>query len=313
MISAHDLELTGCRLFESSDVEDTQLRIAAVMQPHRLQPVAMVRELQAYMDFVDLAGLGLGCIKFDHMRVSAAHVEDYHLIILCRRGTARVHTDGGEIGLDRQQGVCLAPGAPLNVEFSADCEQFVVRIGAELFHKHLGMPYPRMRPHIDLFRPELQAWVRVLWSMTGCLGLMRQQPKIAAEYQRLFLGLLFHALGHETRDAPSIAPYSVKRAETFIRENAARAVYLDDIARASEVPARTLLDSFRRFRQTTPMSYLRDVRLERVRNRLLDRSCTESVTAVATEEGFVHLGRFSREYACRFGERPSETLRLRRR
>ena len=319
MISAHDLELTGCRLFETSDIEDTQARIAAVMQPHRLQPVGMVRELQAYtdfqayMDFIDLAGLGLGCIKFGNMRVSADQVEDYHLVILCRRGTALAQTDGGEIGLDQQHGVCLAPGAPLNVEFSADCEQFVVRIDNGLFSKHLGVLNPRMRPNIDLFRPELQAWVRVLWSMTGCLSLMCQQPKIAAEYQQLCLGLLFHSLGGETREAHSIAPYSVKRAETFIRENAARAIYLDDIARASDVPARTLLDSFRRFRQKTPMSYLRDVRLERVRHRLLDSSCTESITAVALEEGFVHLGRFSQQYACRFGEKPSETLRVTRR
>lgn len=313
MISARDLELPGCRLFESSDIEDTRLRIAAVMQPHRLQPLGVVRDLQAYMDFVDLAGLGLGCIKFGNMRVSANHVEDYHLIILCRRGTALVQTDAGAIALDQHHGVCLAPGAPLNMEFSADCEQFVVRIGDGLFNRHTEMSSPSMRPGIDLCRPDLQAWARVLWSMTGCLGLVRQHPKVAIEYQRLFLGLLLQSLAHETHDTPAIAPHSVKRAEAFIHANAARAIYLDDIARASEVPARTLLGSFRRFRQTTPMSYLREVRLERVRNRLMDRSRTESITAVALEEGFQHLGRFAQQYAARFGEKPSETLRLARR
>jgi transcriptional regulator GlxA family with amidase domain len=34
-----------------------------------------------------------------------------------------------------------------------------------------------------------------------------------------------------------------------------------------------------------------------------------SVTSIALAAGFSHLGRFSHDYAERFGERPSETLK----
>ena len=312
MITAHDLDLKGHRLFESSDIEETRARISAVMQPHDLQPVGSTRHLKAQMDFVDIAGLGLGSIKFGRMQVKASHVEDYHLIIFCRRGTAVLHTHGDDIFLDQNHGACLPPGSPLNAEFSDDCEQFVLRIGSGLFLRNTGLNNPNLQSAIDLDRPELQSWVRVLWSMTARPDLARENSKIAFDYQRLLLGLLVQAAGQSERHASSAAPSTVKRAETFIRENASQAICLADIADAADVPARTLLSSFRRFRQTSPMSYLRDIRLDRVRQRLTDPNCADSVTKIAFEEGFGHLGRFSQEYADRFGEKPSETLRVSR-
>ncbi len=311
MITAHDLELKGHRLFESTDIEETRARISAVMQPHDLRPIGSAGRLQAHMDFVDLAGLGLGSIKFGPMRVKASYLEDYHLIILCRRGAAVLRAGRNDIILDQRHGAYLPPGAPLDVEFSDDCEQFVLKIGGGLFRKHTGLSNPKLHSAIDLAQPELQSWARVLWSVTGRPDLSREHGKIAIDYQRLLLGLLVNAASQQSTDT-SVAPYTVKRAEAFIHENASRAICLADIADAADTPARTLLSSFRRFRHTSPMAYLRDVRLDRVRERLADRDCTASVTTVALEEGFGHLGRFSREYGERFGEKPSETFRFSR-
>lgn len=309
MLTAHDFSLPGCRLFESTDVEETRDRISAVMQPHDLQPLGRDGGARAYMDFVDIAGLGIGAIGFGRMRVTLNRVEDYHLVILCRRGTATLRSAGEEWMLDARHGVCLAPGAPLDAEFSVDCEQFVLRIGKGLFRRHTGQANPDMYAAIDLERPEWQSWAKVLWSLSGNPDLARENPTIAVDYQRLLLGLLLKAGARPRSEARSAAPYSVKRAEAFIRENSARDLCLEDIARAAETPARTLLGSFRRFRQTTPMSYLRDVRLDRVRMRLGAARPEETVTTIALEEGFGHLGRFAQDYTARFGERPSETLK----
>src|SRR5258707_9721415 len=190
MLTAQDLELKGCRIFNSNEVEKTHSLISAVMQPHQLEPIGTARNHQAHMDFVDFGGLGLGTIKFGKMRVSAGHIEGYHLIILCRRGTGILQTSGGEILLDETRGVCLPPGAPLRAEFSEDCEQFIVRIGAGLFRRHTGLDNPALRSEIDLTRPELQPWVRLLWAMARSGDLTRQYPKLTTAYQRLFLGIL---------------------------------------------------------------------------------------------------------------------------
>jgi AraC-like DNA-binding protein len=52
------------------------------------------------------------------------------------------------------------------------------------------------------------------------------------------------------------------------------------------------------------MTYLRTVRLERVRQDLLNDATLSSVTAAALRWGFAHLGRFSVEYRRAFGECP---------
>ncbi|WP_349814825.1 helix-turn-helix domain-containing protein [Curtobacterium sp. MCJR17_043] len=69
-------------------------------------------------------------------------------------------------------------------------------------------------------------------------------------------------------------------------------------------------ESFRRTLGVSPLTYLRQVRLDRVHDELLARDPrTASVGEVATRWGFAHLGRFSAAYAERFGEYPKQTLR----
>ena len=56
------------------------------------------------------------------------------------------------------------------------------------------------------------------------------------------------------------------------------------------------------------MRYLRDIRLERVRQDLLDPGQPHSVTEIATRWGFFQLGRLAAEYRRRYSETPRETL-----
>ena len=111
---------------------------------------------------------------------------------------------------------------------------------------------------------------------------------------------------------PSAAPRDVKRAIDYIEANLAAPVRLSDIVAASDVPGRTLLKHFERFRGVSPMEYLRAARFEAVRQALQDEGTGDTVADVATAWGFSHMGRFATEYRKRFGERPSETRRARR-
>lgn len=74
---------------------------------------------------------------------------------------------------------------------------------------------------------------------------------------------------------------------------------------------RTLQNSFRQVAETTPVHYLRSVRLDAVRRQLLStRSSKVSVAQAAMSRGFTHLSHFAEQYKELFGELPSETLRL---
>jgi transcriptional regulator GlxA family with amidase domain len=57
-----------------------------------------------------------------------------------------------------------------------------------------------------------------------------------------------------------------------------------------------------------PRDMLLRFRLERARERLLKPGPTDTVTSIALDCGFAHLGRFPAAYRIAFGELPAETL-----
>lgn len=97
-------------------------------------------------------------------------------------------------------------------------------------------------------------------------------------------------------------------AEEFMQENFARPLSMTDVAEACGMGIRALQSTFRRCEGTTPRKCLAVIRLDHAHLRLL--AGEKSITEVALDCGFVHLGRFSKEYWRRFGELPSQTAKL---
>ena len=108
----------------------------------------------------------------------------------------------------------------------------------------------------------------------------------------------------------SAAPYYVRRVENYIREHASKQIGADDLVTVGGVSARSIYHGFRRFRSTTPMGYLKAVRLDLARDALIKgRSHGQnSVTETAIAVGYTNLSQFSRDYKARFRESPSRTL-----
>lgn len=103
---------------------------------------------------------------------------------------------------------------------------------------------------------------------------------------------------------------TVRVAREYIEHHAHEPLTVDLIARQAHVSVRALQSAFRRELETTPLGYLRRVRLIHARDQLLDADPrTVSVADVARQWGFANAGRFAAEYAELFGEKPSHTLR----
>nr|MDJ0869302.1 helix-turn-helix domain-containing protein [Myxococcota bacterium] len=104
-----------------------------------------------------------------------------------------------------------------------------------------------------------------------------------------------------------------KLARSFIEENYRNAIRLEDLCTVTGVGIRTLQRCFREYFALTIMEYIKTVRLEAARRHLAAADpAHDSVTQIALEHGFAHLGRFSIAFRERFGESPNETLRNRR-
>jgi AraC-like DNA-binding protein len=129
----------------------------------------------------------------------------------------------------------------------------------------------------------------------------------------LMTGLLFAQPHTHTKSLHSpnrsSGPYYVRLAEEFIEGHCNEAIDSQRLAAVTGVSVSALYDGFRRFRSYTPMQFLKSVRLRRARNELLLASPDCTLTRVASKWGFLHLGRFSKEYAELFGEKPADTLR----
>lgn len=104
---------------------------------------------------------------------------------------------------------------------------------------------------------------------------------------------------------------TLRRAVAFIDDRAGEDITVDDIARASHVSVRAVQLAFRRHLGTTPLDYLRQVRLRRAHHDLLNAAgpARGTVTTIAARWQFASSSRFSVYYRARYGVLPSHTLR----
>jgi AraC-like DNA-binding protein len=118
---------------------------------------------------------------------------------------------------------------------------------------------------------------------------------------------LVDPVAQDRRDASSA---TLRHALAFIHEHAEKDIGVVEIAAAARVSTRAVQLAFRRHRDTTPLAYLRWVRLARAHQELLAADPgRESVTAVAYRWGFSSPSRFATAYRQAFGVLPSHTLR----
>ena len=116
----------------------------------------------------------------------------------------------------------------------------------------------------------------------------------------------------ESRVRPSnyrIHRYIVDRVRDLTLSNNYESLTIGEICTTLRISRRTLNHAFIRVLNITPVEYMRNVRLQRVRAEL--QSTPHQVTTIANiayKWGFGHMSLFSRYYRELFGESPSETL-----
>jgi AraC-like DNA-binding protein len=101
----------------------------------------------------------------------------------------------------------------------------------------------------------------------------------------------------------------IRMAEEIMRARSDEPLTIAALARETGVGVRALQLAFRAHRGLAPRTLLARFRLDRARERLISAGPAQSVTAIAIDCGFSHLGRFAAAYRARFGEAPSTTLR----
>ncbi|PVE25591.1 hypothetical protein DC522_04525 [Microvirga sp. KLBC 81] len=163
-----------------------------------------------------------------------------------------------------------------------------------------------------------QSWLRTVQYASAELSnphsLIRHVPAVWNQLEQLVFTSLLYGHRHNYSDAllqpqSAAAPFYVKRAEAFIEAHFAEPLSLADIAAQAGVSARSLQNGFQSFRHTTPMAFLRSIRLQKVHRALIAADPSLStVTQIALSCGFSHMGEFGAAYKRTFGVSPRETL-----
>jgi AraC-like DNA-binding protein len=115
-----------------------------------------------------------------------------------------------------------------------------------------------------------------------------------------------------TGETDVVSPRAVRAAVEIIEEEADLPWTVSSLAARCHVSVRSLQQGFRRYVGASPMAFLREVRLRRAHQSLLESDpTTTSVASVAYRWGFSNLGRFAAAHTARYDEPPVVTLRRR--
>jgi AraC family ethanolamine operon transcriptional activator len=167
-----------------------------------------------------------------------------------------------------------------------------------------------------LSRPVLRASGRRLQRLRRDLLALFQRSGAAEEPAAQ--AAVFEALGSLFGDAAAArqsvgsatASFIVAECHRIVASSGAQPPSIDALCQRLRTSRRTLQNSFRQVADTTPVHYLRSVRLNAVRRRLMSTLPAElSIAQAATDSGFDHLSHVGRRYKTLFGELPSRTLR----
>ncbi|MGN7980759.1 anthranilate 1,2-dioxygenase regulatory protein AndR [Burkholderia sp. 22313] len=307
--------LRAYRLFESQDLDETREQISRVMQSHTLSPSDRERSRSSRMNFVALNSVGIGTIRFGNaMRVLVDAIDGYHLLMFCLAGSARVRTMGRDLFIDTQTAVLCPSGECFDAQLSSDCEQFVLRIDTSMLEPWEGGDGMGLGPSLNLGHAALRSWMQQLALVSSSHEMLAQasaNPRVADRLAHLLIDLLddAHAASPRAAAQRDLAASGARRAQAYMEAHFDQPLQIADIARAAETSERTLRTLFLQLHGTSPMRYLRDLRLDRARERLKSAKSRFSVAEIALDCGFTHLGRFAIAYREKFGERPSDTGR----
>lgn len=317
--------LAGHVLFQTRDLDEARDRVAAVFCPHRLDRIGR-GQFDARHHHLAGERLSLNFIDYGAKTlISPGCLRDFYLFQMPLSGAAAISNGADSYCSDMTRASLLNPHLPTTMIWDERCRQVLLRIDRTAFNDHLAQTLGRKNEKTLCFTGALDLTGAKGAAIRGLIlhlvdeadagrpvlapgSLMGRQIEAA-----LMTGLL-EAHHHNYSDAlhcargHDLAPRLVRQAEDYMLTQIDRPLSLEDVAAAVGVSSRALQYAFRRFRDTTPMAFLRAARLERAHRDLQTACPGTTVTDIAMRWGFTHFGRFAESYRIRFGRTPRQTL-----
>ncbi|GGF39340.1 AraC family transcriptional regulator [Marmoricola endophyticus] len=316
--------LAGSPVVHTHSLEEAREAVTRVYLPHRLD--GRRDEIDMRLNAVSDPVLTLGYLTYGGE--TALHMpatESCYHVNLDVAGQTWADRSDGAVAHTRphQGGTVLTPTEDTTVRWSGDAEQLILKVSRARMESHLcdllGRPVSepvRFDLALDLTGEEGQALLRSVAFLAAELDRPGALEATLARTQleSYVLTRLLMAGHHQFSDALRGHDDSTRLGRlapvvAYVDEHADTELTPAVLARVACVSVRTLHAAFQERLGESPMSYVRRVRLEKVRAELLEGDpATTRVTEVATRWGFFHQSRFAQQYRRHTGELPSRTL-----
>ncbi|MBR0696150.1 AraC family transcriptional regulator [Bradyrhizobium lablabi] len=260
------------------------------------------------------------------LEVSLSHA-GFYLQGFPVRGHGSFVVDGSEGDVSRDHGIVGGPGADMRIRYSSDFEHLIVRIGPQRLIRTLsGLLGRPVDPPLRMASstgpvPEMAAAQRRLVEFV--VGELDRTDAplptlVLAELEQAlivsYLNCNRHNYSHLLESAARpVAPWQVRLAEEYVEQNWDQPITVEALALVTGTSMRSLFCSFKKSRGMSPMTFVRQVRLQHAKEMLASARPETSVTSVACACGFSNMGHFAKYYYAAFGEQPSVTLKAARR
>jgi AraC-like DNA-binding protein len=160
----------------------------------------------------------------------------------------------------------------------------------------------------------LKKFVQFLWEAAAQSQLTDFSSLVLRKLEKAFLGCLVEGLpsnySEELRyQHDGALACHVRKAQAFIESRLQDDINLGDIAAAAGVCSRLIQKAFAQHCGCSPMRFVTQLRLQRIRQVLETATSDLKIVDVMMNYGFTQGGKFAKEYQQLFGEKPSETLK----
>ena len=340
-LTTSPLPLQRYRLFESHDVDEARESVARVFCPHGLVMLKPRTRLDACHHSAKLhRDVSLNYVQYGPgVQIEPGYLQDFFLLQIPLRGGAEIRCGAQQIDATPRLASLPSPTEPLSMRWADGSPHLIVQLARSALHSRLEslLQAPVGKPlvfdlGVPLDNPTLAPLVHFIdylrLTLDAGTGLHGGGP-LAEHAEAYLISSLLMSAGHNHSKALAgdnqrrLLPRVVRRAQEYMSAHADQPLSLADVCREVGCSARALQLAFRQHAGQGPMEFLRETRLDRVRNELQQRTSSGAngtsgtngtgVREVAQKYGFLHLGHFAAQYRARFGERPSETMASRSR
>ncbi|MEV6489360.1 AraC family transcriptional regulator [Actinoplanes sp. NPDC051633] len=308
------------------DLDEARATCGEHLYPRSMRLIDPSARLAARFAFLHLDGLTVSDVRYGAaVAGECADLGSYHVNLVAaghfaaQQGSRTINGDTNTAGVYRPVGHNFLHGA------SADCHLLSLSIDTDVLEEALASLLnapvrgrPRLAEQMDVRRAPGRSCAELIRFLADEIhnpNSLIYQPLVAAPLQETLVMSLLFAVDHQYQDAlrqsaPRCPSHRVNRAIDAIRDEPQRPYTVAALAKIAGVGLGCLQQEFHRQVGVPPMAYLREVRLARAHNELVDADPDQtSVADVARRWGFARPGWFADRYRRLYGLDPAETLR----